>query len=223
MKATASSSKWLRKAGTFGLVKVGEPHAKVVKKLLDVLNKDASVYVRSVAACALGSLARRVVNSEKSKEMLFPIIDALTSCLQLEENRVSMDRAQERDIKFVRPTDECDFCEGIGINYGYERFSKVRSAVRENALWSLVVVCSQSIRIDGEHFNSLSHLLEQIIADDENIFSVGLAVDALNRLFERHEGSCDKVKERLSNLLKDLPIKPWDSLCRSDYSLMELN
>jgi len=223
MKATASSSKWLRKAGTFGLGEVGEPHAKVVEKLSDVLHEDTSVYVRSVAACALGSLARRVVNSEKSKEMLCLIIDTLISCLQLEENRVSMDRAQERDIKFVRPTDECDVCEGIGINYGYERFSKVRSAVRENALWSLVVVCSQSIRINGGQFDSLSQLLEQVIAEDENIFSVGLAADALNRLFERHEGSRDKEKERVSNLLKDLPIKPWDSLCRSSYPLIELN
>ena len=155
--------------------------------------------------------------------MLSLIINALSTSLRLEKNRLSMDRAQERDIKFVRPTDECDVCEGIGINYGYERFSKVRSAVRESALWSLVVVCSQSIRINEDHFESLSNLLGQVIAGDENIFSVGLAADALNRLYARQVGSLDKEKKELVNLLNDLPIKPWDSLSRSNSSFIEFN
>ena len=223
MKATESSSKWLRKAGAFGLGEVSEPHVKIIEKLSDMLKKDTSIYVRSVAACALGSLTRRLTNSKETEEMLSLIIDALSTSLRLEENRLSMDRAQERDIKFVRPTDECDVCEGIGINYGYERFSKVRSAVRENALWSLVVVCSQSIRIDEDHLESLSNLLGQIVADDENIFSVGLAADALNRLYARHVGSLDEEKKELTNLLNDLPIKPWDSLSRSNSSIIEFN
>ena len=176
--------------------------------------------MRSVAACALGSLTRRLTNSKEAEDILSLSIDALTTSLRLEENRLSMDRAQERDIKFVRPTDECDVCEGIGVNYGYDRFSKVRSAVRENALWSLVVVCSQSIRINEGHFDALSNLLGQIIADDENIFSVGLAAVALNRLYARHVGSLDKEKKELVNLLNDLPIKPWDSLSRSNSSII---
>ena len=220
MKATESSSKWLRKAGAFGLGEVGEPHEKIIEKLSDLLKKDTSIYVRSVAACALGSLTRRLTNSKEKEEMLSLIINALRTSLRLEENRLSMDRAQERDIKFVRPTDECDVCEGIGINYGYERFSKVRSAVRENALWSLVVVCSQSIRINEVHFESLSNLLGQVIADDENIFSVGLAADALNRLYARHVGSLDEEKKELTDLLNELPIKPWDSLSRSNSSII---
>ena len=223
MEATESSSKWLRKAGAFGLGEVSEPQVKTIEKLSDMLKKDTSIYVRSVAACALGSLTRRLANAREIEEVLSLIIDALNTCLRLEENRVSMDRAQERDIKFVRPTDECDVCEGIGINYGYERFSKVRSAVRENALWSLVVVCSQSIRIDENDFKSLSDLLGQVIADDENIFSVGLAADALNRLYARHVGSLDEEKKELTNLLNDLPIKPWDSLSRSNSSFIEFN
>ena len=223
IKATESSSKWLRKAGAFGLGEVGEPHEKVIGKLSDLLKKDTSIYVRSVAACALGSLTRRLTNSKEKEEMLSLIIEALSSCLRLEENRLSMDRAQERDIKFVRPTDECDVCEGIGINYGYERFSKVRSAVRESALWSLVVVCSQSIRINEDHFESLSNLLGQVIADDENIFSVGLAADALNRLYARHVNSLYEEKKELTDLLDQLPIKPWDSLSRSNASFIELN
>ena len=223
MKATESSSKWLRKAGAFGLGEVGEPHEKIIEKLSDLLKKDTSIYVRSVAACALGSLTRRLTNSKEKEEMLSLIINALRTSLRLEENRLSMDRAQERDIKFVRPTDECDVCEGIGINYGYERFSKVRSAVRESALWSLVVVCSQSIRINEDHFESLSNLLGQVIAGDENIFSVGLAADALNRLYARQVGSLDKEKKELVNLLNDLPIKPWDSLSRSNSSFIEFN
>ena len=220
MKATESSSKWLRKAGAFGLGEVGEPHEKIIEKLSDLLKKDTSIYVRSVAACALGSLTRRLTNSKEKEEMLSLIINALRTSLRLEENRLSMDRAQERDIKFVRPTDECDVCEGIGINYGYERFSKVRSAVRESALWSLVVVCSQSIRINEDHFESLSNLLEQVIADDENIFSVGLAADALNRLYARHVNSLYEEKKELTDLLDQLPIKPWDSLSRSNSSII---
>ncbi len=223
MKATESSSKWLRKAGAFGLGEVGEPHEKIIEKLSDLLKKDTSIYVRSVAACALGSLTRRLTNSKEKEEMLSLIINALRTSLRLEENRLSMDRAQERDIKFVRPTDECDVCEGIGINYGYERFSKVRSAVRESALWSLVVVCSQSIRINEDHFESLSNLLEQVIADDENIFSVGLAADALNRLYARHVNSLYEEKKELTDLLDQLPIKPWDSLSRSNSSFIEFN
>mgnify|MGYP001273571240 FL=1 len=223
MKATESSSKWLRKAGAFGLGEVGEPHEKIIEKLSDLLKNDTSIYVRSVAACALGSLTRRLTNSKEKEEMLSLIINALRTSLRLEENRLSMDRAQERDIKFVRPTDECDVCEGIGINYGYERFSKVRSAVRESALWSLVVVCSQSIRINEDHFESLSNLLGQIIADDENIFSVGFAADALNRLYARYANSLYEGKMEVTDLLDQLPIKPWDSLSRSNSSFIEFN
>ena len=66
-------------------------------------------------------------------------------------------------------------------------------------------------------------MLGQVIADDENIFSVGLAADALNRLYARHVGSLDKEKKELVNLLNDLPIKPWDSLSRSNSSFIEFN
>ena len=72
-------------------------------------------------------------------------------------------------------------------------------------------MCSQSIRIKEDHFESLSNLLEQFIADDENIFSVGLAADALNRLYARHVNSLYEGKKSWQ-LLNDLPIKPWDSL-----------
>ena len=147
MKATESSSKWLRKAGAFGLGEVGEPQEKIIEKLSDLLKKDTSIYVRSVAACALGSLTRRLTNSKEKEEMLSLIINALRTSLRLEENRLSMDRAQERDIKFVRPTDECDVCEGIGINYGYGVFQGALNQEKAHCgLWWLCAVSQSELK-----------------------------------------------------------------------------
>ena len=70
MEATESSSKWLRKSGAFGLGEVGEPQVKIIEKLSDMLKKDTSIYVRSVAACALGSLTGRLTNSKETEEMM---------------------------------------------------------------------------------------------------------------------------------------------------------
>ena len=60
-----------------------------------------------------------------------------------------MDRAQGRSIKFVRPTDECE-CEGGGVDFGFEQFKPVRSAVRENALWSMVILVPTAPRLPAQ-------------------------------------------------------------------------
>ena len=74
-------------------------------------------------------------------------LEALIQSLEREENRLAMDRAQQRSIKFVRPTDDCDVCEGNEIDFGRDRFKPVRSAVRENVLWSMVILCSQGAEV----------------------------------------------------------------------------
>ena len=69
-------------------------------------------------------------------------LEALAASLEREENRLCMSLAQNRGIKFARPTEECDVCEGGPIQSDYEHFEPVRSAVRENVLWSVVMLCS---------------------------------------------------------------------------------
>ena len=130
-----------------------------------------------------------------------------------------MDQAQERDIKFVRPTDECDVCEGIGIDYGHERFSRVRSVIRENALWSLVIICGQNTLDLSAFFEKIYESLESVINDDRNIFSVGLAIDAINRLIRNHRPAGLREPDQLNLLLQKLPMLPLDSLSRGRYPI----
>ena len=222
LRAAQSTQKWARKSGAFGLGEVGELSETVISVLGKLLLSDSSVYIRSVAASALGSFGRRLAVPGCDQALVRKAIDALLSSLATEENRLSMDRAQGRDIKFVRPTDECDICEGIGINYGHERFSKVRSIVRENSLWSLVVICGQDVFDFNDLHEPLSQVLENIIINDQNIFSVGLAVDAWNRLITIHGDIGSKEMKRLTLLLKQLPIRPWDSLCRGGYPMPDI-
>jgi len=222
-RAANSTQKWVRKSGTFGLGEVGELSGGVVAQLARLLGADSSVYVRSVAASALGSVARRLGVPDNDHALIVKVIEALLASLAVEENRMSMDRAQGRDIKFVRPTDECDVCEGIGINYGYDRFLKVRSVVRENSLWSLVIICGQSTFDLTDLFEPISRALENVIVNDRNIFAVGLAVDAWNRLIVKHgEKSRNQEMDRLTSVLERLPIRPWDSLCRGGYAISDI-
>ena len=129
-----------------------------------------------------------------------------------------MNIAQGRSIKFVRPTDECDVCEGIGINYSVQRFKRVRSAVRENALWSLVILCSHGPAILGDDLAGIVTTLSGVAREDENVFCVGSALDALTRL--ANIGSDDmasraKVRELVAELLRDMPIHSWEPMVRS--------
>jgi hypothetical protein len=115
-----------------------------------------------------------------------------------------MNVAQNRSIKFVRPTDNCDVCEGLGIDYGEKRFEPVRSAVRENALWSLVVLTTHYKNLDDRAVL----MLESIVREDTNVFAVGLAMDALNR--------ADRISEET---LQWSPITDWESLSRCERTL----
>ena len=215
LDATESAVKWVRKAGVYGLGDVAPLTAQVLDAVADRLANDPSVYVRSVAANALGCLGRRAVASGIGQVLVPQCVNALVESLGREENRLGMNIAQDRSIKFVRPTDECDVCEGIGINYSTERFKRVRSAVRENALTSMVVLCSHGAALLGEELEPTVSALADVVRTDENVFSVGLALDSLSRLANVGQDCGTGIRETLLGLLKDMPIHSWEPLVRS--------
>jgi len=129
-----------------------------------------------------------------------------------------MNIAQQRSIKFVRPTDECDVCEGIGIDYGADRFERVRSIVRENALWSAVILCSHGAGLLGRALERTVAALVEVVETDKNVFSVGSALDALCRLvYLRPDGDAPNPEHaaQLRSLLEAMPIHSWEPLVRS--------
>lgn len=215
LDATESAVKWVRKAGVYGLGDVAPLTAQVLDAVADRLANDPSVYVRSVAANALGCLGRRAVASGIGQDLVPQCVNALVESLGREGNRLGMNIAQDRSIKFVRPTDECDVCEGIGINYGTERFKRVRSAVRENALTSMVVLCSHGAALLGEELKPTVAALADVVRTDENVFSVGLALDSLNRLANIGKGPVTGIRATLLGLLEAMPIHSWEPLVRS--------
>ena len=222
LDATESAVKWVRKAGVYGLGEVATLDDRVLDTVIDRLDNDPSVYVRSVAANALGCLGRRAVATATGQDLVPRCVNALVESLGREENRLGMNIAQDRSIKFVRPTDECDVCEGIGINYSTERFKRVRSAVRENALTSMVVLCSHGTALLGDELQSTVTALVKVVRTDENVFSVGLALDSLNRLANTGSDRGTVIRETLLRLLEGMPIHSWEPLVRSglDRSLV---
>ena len=221
LEASRSPVKWVRKAAVFALGDAGEPDLRVAEAIAKRLREDASVYVRSVAAGALGCLGRRAIAAGVGDDIVPSCFEALIASLRLEENRLGMNVAQKRSIKIVRPTDECDVCEGIGTNQGVARFAPVRSAVRENALWSAVILCSHGSALLGAMLDAVVETLAGVVHEDDNIFSVGLALDALNRLARLHQHDRSDVStraaERFDTLLAQMPIHSWDSLLRGGY------
>ena len=215
LDATRSAVKWLRKAGVYGLGDVAPLDERVLDAVADRLANDPSVYVRSVAANALGCLGRRAVATGTGRSLVPRCARALVESLGREENRLGMNIAQDRSIKFVRPTDECDVCEGIGINYSTGRFKRVRSAVRENALTSMVVLCSHGAALLARELEPTVAALADVVRTDENVFSAGLALDSLNRLANGGAGHGASIRETLFGLLKDMPIHSWEPLVRS--------
>ena len=237
LDATKSAVKWVRKAGVYGLGDVAPLDERVLNAVADRLAEDPSVYVRSVAANALGCLGRRAVATGAGRSLVPRCVGALVESLGREENRLGMNIAQDRSIKFVRPTDECDVCEGIGINYSTERFKRVRSAVRENALTSMVVLCSHGTAVLGNELEPTVAALADIVRTDENVFSVGLALDSLNRLANLAPqkpsptgtafcpnpsrpntpgaGNDPAIRTTLFDLLKHMPIHSFEPLVRS--------
>lgn len=220
LDATKSPVKWVRKAGVYGLGDASALTPEVLGAVVTRLQEDPSVYVRSVAAGALGCLGRRAAGTGVGKSLIPACLDALVQSLAGEENRLGMDRAQERSIKFVRPTDECDVCEGIGVDYGVDRFEPVRSAVRENALWSIVILCSHGSVITDRALEPTVRALTEVVRNDRNVFCVGFAMDALNRLAnlrptgEEVQPIIRRLQENVSAIFKESPIRSRESLAR---------
>ena len=183
LEAAASPLKWVRKAGVFGLGDASPLNHEVLKAVVTCLEDDPSVYVRSVAAGSLGCLGRRAIATGVGKSLIPACLEALAASLEREENRLCMSLAQNRGVKFARPTDECDVCEGsLIIQADREGFEPVRSAVRENALWSVVMLCSHGAAIMDDALEPTIRALKTVVQNDWNAICVGFASDALTRL-----------------------------------------
>ena len=207
LDACESPLKWVRKAAVFGLGEAGETTPGVLDTVAKRLAEDGSIYVRSVAAAALGCLGRRAVAAGVGESLLPGCVAALVASLAREENRLGMNLAQDRSIKIVRPTDACDVCEGIGTNQGVARFEPVRSAVRENALWAMVILCSHGAKALSDALPATVDALTAAVRDDRNLFSVGLALDALIRLGRLVPGDrSPSAREQADELLARMPI-----------------
>ncbi len=138
--------------------------------------------VATGAAGALGCLGRRSIATGVGVSLVPACPEALVRSLSREANRLSMDQAQGGHIHHVRPTEECDICEGIGKDFGFDRFELVRSAVRENVLCSLLILSSHGTEILGPALEPTVLALKAVVREDKNVFCVGFAMDALNRL-----------------------------------------
>ena len=224
IEATQSPIKWVRKAGVYGLGDASPLTEEVLQAVTVRLKNDPSVYVRSVAAGTLGCLGRRAIATGVGKSLIPNCLEALTSSLSREENRLGMNIAQNRSIKFVRPTDDCDVCEGNGIDFGLECFEPVRSAVRENVLWSLVMLCSHGAQVMGDALESTIDTLKKVITTDKNLICVGFAMDALNRLANLPDQDGEPnplitaLQTDLLTILGEPPIRSWEALVRGGLS-----
>lgn len=222
MKATESTNKWVRKAGVFGLGSVSFLTKEVLEVVMNCLRKDTSVYVRSVAADTLGFLSRKAIARKIGVDFVPHCLNALLESLVSEDNRVAMNILQGRSIKFVRPTDDCDVCEGNGVDFGIGRFEKVRSIVRENALSSIVIICSHGTEVLGFVLEKTIIDLKKIVASDKNVIAVGFAMDALNRLANTNEKVnsltylIKDLQKTMINIRKESPIYCAESLVRCD-------
>lgn len=220
LEATASPVKWVRKAGVYGLGDVAPLTEEVLKAVTARLAEDPSAYVRAVAAGSLGCLGRRAIASGIGASLVPACLEALVQSLGREENRLCMSKAQDRSIKFVRPTDDCDICEGDGLDFGQERFEPVRSAVRENVLWAVVILCSHGGAAISSALESTIPALKEIITDDKNVINVGFAMDALNRLvgLRPEDGKAlpliNDLQTHLPDILAESPVHSWEALVR---------
>ena len=224
LKAATSPLKWVRKAGVFGLGDVGPLNDEVLAAVVTRLEDDPSVYVRSVAAGSMGCLGRRAFAAGVGTSLIPACLKALAASLEREENRLCVNRPQNRGIKFARPTEECDVCEGGPIQDDVERYEPVRSAVRENILWSLVTLCSHGAAIMGDALVPTIGALKAVVQHDRNAVCVGFASDALTCLTSL--GPQDEPTPRLIRdlgghlltILNASPVHSGDALVRAGIS-----
>ena len=223
LQAVRSPVKWVRKAGVYGLGDASPLTEAVLQAVAGRLRDDPSVYVRSVAAGTLGCLVRRAVATGQGVALIPACVTALVKSLGGESNRPAMDRAQGRSIKFTRPTDDCDVCEGGAPDPVHEQFAPVRSAVRENALWSLVIAASHGTAVIGSALEPLTEALHEVVRSDQNLFCVGSAMDALARLThltppgQEPASEARNLRDEVIAAVNAAPVRAWDSLVCSGF------
>ncbi len=221
IEAANSPIKWVRKAGVYGLGDASPLTETVLQTVVSRLHDDSSVYIRSVAAGTLGCLGRRALATGVGRDSIPQALVALVQSLAREENRLAMSKVQDRSIKFVRPTDNCDVCEGDGVDFGLDRYAPVRSAVSENVLWSIVILCSHGAQVLGPALEPTVAALQTVIRKDQNVIAVGFAMDALTRLANiraAHDDTQPLIADLQTNLraiLEESPIQCWESLVRA--------
>ena len=96
-----------------------------------------------------------------------------------------------------------------------DRFARVRSTVRENIGWSLCMVATHKLPLSTRS-QSLPVLVDGLvdtISNDQNIISVGFAMDALHRL-SRH-GYAEAVQAVQAAMDPKKALCPLESLCRT--------
>ena len=222
LAAANSPIKWVRKAGVYGLGDASPLTESVLQTVVSRLHEDSSVYIRSVAAGTLGCLGRRAIATGIGIDLIPHCLTALVQSLAHEENRLAMSKAQGRSIKFARPTDDCDVCEGDGVDFGLDRYAPVRSAVRENVLWSIVILCSHGTQVLGSALEPTVAALQAVIRADKNVIAVGFAMDALARLVNLRSQAGEplpliaNLQTDLRDLLGESPLQCWESLVRAD-------
>ena len=244
LRHTQSDAKWRRKAACFALGEGAPLTTAVADALCARLHLDEpSVYVRSVAAFALGCVYRRSIASDDSSNAMTEkeslqlrgrIIAALLSGLSREENRLDQSlradgtrqAANPFGAKMWRPTDINDVCEGGGAvppeeilaakGMQLDRFEPVCSAVRTAIGMSLVTICTHPVpeTVVPELVAELSH----VILTDKNVTTVGLLMDALHRPSKHHSNA--EVLRACATLLDESScILPRESICRTRVSV----
>lgn len=96
-----------------------------------------------------------------------------------------------------------------------DRFARVRSTVRENIGWSLCMVTTHELPVSTreQDLHLLVDGLVGAISTDQNIISVGFAMDALHRL-TRH-GYAEAVQACTAVMDPQTALCPAESLCRT--------
>jgi len=166
---------------------------------------------------ALEANAEQIAQFQKDGFTVFPYFFAANELAAL---RAELERFKREGLGRNVATDECDVCEGDGVDFGLERYAPVRSAVRENALWSIVILCSHGAEILGSALEPTVAALKEVIRSDKNIIAVGFAMDALARLANLRPAD-DKplplivdLQKNLRDMLAEAPVQCWESLVR---------
>ena len=183
----------MRKHAAFALGENGAPTPATCSALRHLLLSDTSTWVRAAAAGALGCLGiRAAAAAGASASVVADAVHALLDSLSHEVNRDYSkpgswnghnndlnNRAWDGTHQLTGDHPRViDMCEGFG---------RVRSAVRENALWAMVMLSKHYARLNielvpSEQLRHTAASLAHIIQTDANGYSAGHAMDALRRI-----------------------------------------